>query len=179
MMNNIRTKDVGNEFKQWAGMEMEQDLELDGVDMEILAHLQKDGAMSNAEMAKKIQLSPSACLGRTKRLRQAGVIQRYAAIIDAAKVGLDVFTYVFVSLEPHDRQTTEAFLASIKEIDRVTECHNISGNHDYLLKVVSRNIKEYRDFVIDTLIEVPGVGKVETSVVLSTEKMSYRLPLST
>ncbi len=152
--------------------------ELDQIDMAIITHLQKDAAISNAELAKKIDLSPSACLGRCKRLKQSGVIRQFAAIVDERKVGLDVITYVFVSLSPHNRVTTEAFLKSIRQIPNVMECHNISGIHDYLLKIISPSINDYRNFVIDTLIEVPGVGKVETSVVLSTEKLSYQLPLA-
>jgi len=154
------------------------EITLDETDFDILAHLQSDATMTNAELAKKIGLSPSACLGRTRRLREAGVIRRYAAILDEEKVGLEVVTYVFVSLTPHDRATTEAFLARVREIPSITECHNISGVHDYLLKIVAPSMHAYRNFVIDTLIEVPGVGKVESSVVLSTEKQSFQLPLA-
>lgn len=151
---------------------------LDEIDFAILAHLQSDATISNAELAKQIALSPSACLGRTKRLKESGIIKRYTAVVDEQKIGLEMVAYVFVTLDPHDRQTTEAFLASIREISNVMECYNISGVYDYLLKIICPTIKEYRNFLIDTLIEVPGVGKVETSVVLSTEKQSFQLPLS-
>lgn len=150
----------------------------DEVDMAILTHLQKDSTITNAELAKQVGLSPSACLGRTKRLKEAGILKQFIAIVDEQKIGLEVVTFVFVSLEPHDRKTTESFLESIRKIPNVMECHNISGVHDYLLKIVAPSINAYRNFVIDTLIEVPGVGKVETSVVLSSEKLSYQLPLS-
>ncbi len=150
----------------------------DEVDMAILTHLQKDSTITNAELAKQVGLSPSACLGRTKRLKEAGILKQFIAIVDEQKIGLEVVTFVFVSLEPHDRKTTESFLESIRKIPNVMECHNISGIHDYLLKIVAPSINAYRNFVIDTLIEVPGVGKVETSVVLSSEKLSYQLPLS-
>ncbi len=152
--------------------------ELDRIDMEIINHLQRDAAISNSELAKNIDLSPSACLGRCKRLKQSGVIKQFTAIIDEQKVGLNVVTYVFVSLSPHNRATTEAFLQSIRHIPNIMECHNISGIHDYLLKIIAPSINDYRNFIIDTLIEVPGVGKVETSVVLSTEKLSYELPIT-
>jgi Lrp/AsnC family transcriptional regulator len=151
--------------------------EFDQLDTAILAHLQEDSTISNADLAQKIGLSPSACLGRTKRLRQTGVIRGFVAIVDEHRVGLEVTTYVFVSLQPHDRETTELFLKSINDIPNVMECHNISGVHDYLLKIISPSIRAYRDFVIDTLIEVPGVGKVESTVVLSTEKLIYKLPM--
>lgn len=150
----------------------------DAIDLAILTLLQQDATITNAELAKQVGLSASACLGRVKRLRDGGVIKKYAAIIDEQKVGLEVVTYVFVTLTPHDRETTESFLASIREIPHVMECYNISGVYDYLLKIIAPTIKDYRNFVIDTLIEVPGVGKVETSVVLSTEKQSFQLPLT-
>lgn len=150
----------------------------DEVDMAILGHLQRDSTITNAELAKQVGLSPSACLGRTKRLKEAGIIKQFVAIVDERKIGLEIVTFVAVSLAPHDRKTTEAFLESIRATPNVLECHNISGVHDYLLKIVSPSINDYRNFVIDTLIEVPGVGKVETSVVLSSEKLSYQLPLA-
>ena len=149
----------------------------DDIDLSILMHLQKDSTITNAELAKQIGLSPSACLGRTKRLKKAGVIKCFTAIIDEQKVGLEVVTFVFVTLNPHDRETTENFLTHIRELANIQECYNISGRYDYLLKIVSPSIDDYRNFVIDTLIEVPGVGKVETSVVLSSEKQTYQLPL--
>nr|MBF0222780.1 Lrp/AsnC family transcriptional regulator [Desulfobulbaceae bacterium] len=147
------------------------------VDLAILTHLQKDATITNAELAKQVGLSPSACLGRTKRLKETGVIKRITAVIDEQKVGLEIVTFVFVTLSPHDRATTEAFLTHVRSLANIQECYNISGNYDYLLKIVSPSIREYRNFIIDTLIEIPGVGKVETSVVLSSEKQSSQLPL--
>ncbi|MEJ2691365.1 MAG: Lrp/AsnC family transcriptional regulator [Deltaproteobacteria bacterium] len=150
----------------------------DQVDMAILSLLQADATITNAELAKQVGLSPSACLGRTRRLKEAGILKGFVAILDEQKVGLEVVTFVFVSLTPHNRKTTEAFLKGIHEIPQVMECHNISGVHDYLLKIVAPSISDYRSFIIDTLIEVPGVDKIETSVVLSCEKLSHQLPLA-
>lgn len=149
----------------------------DETDLAILTQLQEDATITNAELAKRIGLSPSACLGRTKRLKETGVIKRLTATLDEQKVGLEVVTFVFITLSPHDRSTTETFLTHIRGLANVQECYNISGKYDYLLKVVSPSISHYRNFVIDTLIEVPGVGKVETTVVLSSEKQTYQLPL--
>ena len=150
----------------------------DQVDMAILSLLQADATITNAELAKQVGLSPSACLGRTKRLKETGVLKQIVAIVDEQKVGLEVVSFVFVSLTPHNRKTTDSFLKSIHKLPQVMECHNISGVHDYLLKIVAPSISDYRSFVIDKLIEVPGVGKVETSMVLSCEKLSHQLPLN-
>ena len=174
---NINTQYLWRQEKQMT-TNQQSNQTYDEVDMAILTHLQKDSTITNAELAKQIGLSPSACLGRTKRLKEAGIIKQFIAIVDEQKIGLEVVTFVFVSLKPHDRETTESFLESIQEIPSIMECYNISGVHDYLLKIVAPSIKAYRNFVIDTLIEVPGVDTVETSVVLSSEKLSYQLPLA-
>jgi len=149
----------------------------DEIDLTILTHLQEDATVTNVELAKRIGLSPSACLGRIRRLKEAGVIKRLTAILDEQKVGLEAVTFVFVTLSPHDRVTTETFLAHIHGLDNVQECYSISGKYDYLLKIISTSLAQYRNFVIDTLIEAPGVDKVETTVVLSNEKQTYQLPL--
>ncbi len=151
---------------------------IDEKDLAILSQLQQDSTITNAELAKQVGLSPSACLGRSKRLKETGMIKQFVAILDEQKVGLEIVTFVFVTLQPHDRKTTEEFLDAIRRIPHIMECYNISGNYDYLLKILAPSISAYRNFVIDTLIEVPGVGKVETTVVLSSEKLSHQLPLS-
>ncbi len=151
---------------------------IDEKDLAILSQLQQDSTITNAELAKQVGLSPSACLGRSKRLKENGMIKQFVAVLDEQKVGLEIVTFVFVTLQPHDRKTTEEFLDAIRRIPHIMECYNISGNYDYLLKILAPSISAYRNFVIDTLIEVPGVGKVETTVVLSSEKLSHQLPLS-
>jgi Lrp/AsnC family transcriptional regulator, leucine-responsive regulatory protein len=151
--------------------------ELDVCDIEIINILQSDPLISNLELSKKIELSPSACLSRTKRLKELGVIKQYAAIIDEKKVGLEVIAFTYVNLSPHNRNTSNAFLAKVKETPQILECYNITGNWDYLLKIVFHDIASCRDFLIDSLLEFTGVNKIETSIVLSTDKKSFYLPL--
>jgi Lrp/AsnC family transcriptional regulator len=157
--------------------DMAEQFNLDGMDQAILKLLQLDATITNAELSKRVNLSPSACLGRTKRLREAGIIKQYVAVVDENRIGLEVSTFVFISLSPHNRKTTELFLAGIKEIPQIMECYNISGKFDYLLKIVSPGLKDYREFVINNLIELPGVGRIESMVVLSKEKQIFDLPL--
>ena len=152
-------------------------LDLDSCDKEIINCLQSDALISNIELSKKIGLSPSACLGRTKRLKELGVIKQYAAIIDEKKVGLEVIAFTYVNLSPHNRNTSNAFLSKVKETNQILECYNITGNWDYLLKIVFHDIASCRDFLIDSLLEFPGINKIETSIVLSTDKQSFYLPL--
>ena len=152
-------------------------LDFDNYDKEIINILQNDSSISNIELSKKIGLSPSTCLGRTKSLKELGIIKQYAAIIDEKKVGLEIVAFTFVNLSPHNRNTANAFLSKVKETPQILECYNITGNWDYLLKIVSHNIATYRDFVIDSLLEFPGINKVETNIVLCTDKQSFYLPI--
>lgn len=152
-------------------------LDFDSYDKEIIDILQSDASISNIELSKKIGLSPSACLSRTKRLKELGIIKQYATIIDEKKVGLEIVAFTFVNLSPHNRNTANAFLTKVKGTPQILECYNITGNWDYLLKIVSHDIATYRDFLIDSLLEFPGVNKVETNIVLGTDKQSFYLPI--
>ncbi len=152
-------------------------LEFDNYDKEIIDILQSNASISNIDLSKKIGLSPSACLGRTKRLEDLSVIKQYAAVIDAKTIGLEIVAFTFVNLSPHNRKTGNAFLAKIRETPQILECYNITGNWDYLLKIVSHDIASYRDFVIDSLLAFPGINKIESTIVLSTDKQSFHLPV--
>jgi len=151
---------------------------LDEIDKSILIFLQTDAALSNAELAEHVGLSPSACLSRTRNLKKKGVIKKYTAVIDEQKVGLAVMTFTFVTLSPHNRTVAEAFCEQIRNVPQVVECYNITGNWDYLLKIVSPTIETYRDFIMDSLLTIHAVNKVETLVVLKSEKQSGVLPFS-
>jgi Lrp/AsnC family transcriptional regulator len=153
--------------------------QLDDTDIAILELLQADASVSNSELAARVGLSPSACLARVNRLRERGVIERFTAIVEHEKVGLPVTTFSFVTLSKHSRKAAEAFLQKIMDMSQVTECYNVTGRADYLLKIIAPGISSYRDFVIDGLIGIPGVEHVETLVVMKTEKRSFSLPLST
>ena len=150
---------------------------LDHTDTAILDLLQFDSSIANSELAAKVGLSPSASLARTKSLRRRGVLRRFTAIVDQEKVGLPVSTFTFVTLSKHSRKAAEAFLKKIEKMPQVMECYNVTGQADYLLKIISPDISSYRDFIIDGLIEIQGVEHVETLVVLKTEKCNFSLPL--
>ncbi len=152
-------------------------LAFDSCDKEIIDILQNDSSISNIELSKKIGLSPSACLSRTKRLKELGVIKQFATIIDEKKVGLEIVAFTFVNLSPHNRKTANAFLLKVKETPKILECYNVTGSWDYLLKIVSHDIASYRDFIMDSLLEFPGVNKIDTNIVLGTDKQSFCLPI--
>lgn len=152
-------------------------LDFDNCDKEILDILQNDSSISNIELSKKIGLSASACLSRTKRLKELGVIKQYATIIDEKKIGLEIVAFTFVNLSPHTRNTANDFISKVKETPQILECYNITGSWDYLLKIVSHDIASYRNFIMDSLLEFPGVNKIDTNLVLGTDKQSFYLPI--
>ena len=151
---------------------------LDHTDTVILDLLQLDSSIANSELAAKVGLSPSACLARTKSLRQRGVLKQFTAVVDQEKVGLPVSTFTFVTLSKHSRKAAQAFLQKVENMPQVMECYNVTGRADYLLKIISPDISSYRDFVIDGLIGIQGVNHVETLVILKTEKRNFSLPMN-
>lgn len=151
---------------------------LDDSDLSILSELQGDARITNSELAPKVGLSTSACLARTNRLREQGVIKQFATIVDHEKVGFDIVAFTFVDLSPHSQQIASAFSAAIENLANVTESYHLTGVHDYMLKIVARNLPDYRDFIHNSLLTIPGVSKVESMMVLNIEKQQFALPVS-
>lgn len=150
---------------------------LDHYDKAIIYALQEDSSISNLELSKAIGLSPSACLARTKNLREQGVIQQYTMFVDEKKLGMETVAFAMVNLSPLTRETANSFVDKINHIPNVLECYTITGERDYLLKIVAQDMVGYRDFVIDTLMAIPGVNRVETSMVMQTEKRTLSIPI--
>ncbi|HHY28922.1 MAG TPA: Lrp/AsnC family transcriptional regulator [Desulfitobacterium dehalogenans] len=154
---------------------METDFDIQ--DKAIIHALQEDSSISNLELSKKIGLSPSACLARTKNLREQRVIKQYTAFVDEKKIGIELIAFTMVNLSPLNREIANNFLATINEIPNVLECYTVTGSRDFLLKVVAKDIATFRDFIIDTIMAIPGVNKVETSIVMNTDKRTLTIPL--
>ncbi len=152
---------------------------IDKTDEKILSILQKKGRISNAELARQINLSPPPTLERVKKLERNGVIQNYVALVNPTELGLTCFTYVEVTLVRHGREGVERFMNAITKLDEVMECHHITGGADFLLKVASRDIPDYENFVLHKLTALPEVQHLKTMVVLSTLKHETCLPMLT
>lgn len=150
---------------------------LDQTDKKILTLLQQDASVSNLELSKAIGLSPSACLTRTKSLKEEGYIKQYTAILDEARVGMQVVAFVMINLSPISRETIEAFLAKIYQLPNVLECYTLAGGNDYLLKVVAPNVQAYRDYVVDRIMSIPNVSSMETNLVITTDKRNLAIPI--
>jgi Lrp/AsnC family leucine-responsive transcriptional regulator len=150
---------------------------LDRTDLLLLAELQQGGRLTNAELAERVHLSPSACLRRVQRLERDGVIAGYRAEVDPTKLGLDLTAFVRVQLARHDAAAIEAFSAGVNAWDEVIACHALTGDMDYLLHVVVRDLEHFSRFLLDRLLGQAGVADVNSSFVLRTVKAFRGLPL--
>lgn len=150
---------------------------LDQYDRAILKELQEDSSISNLELSKKIGLSASACLSRTKSLIESGVISKFTIIADESKLGMNTLAFALVNLTPLNRNTIRSFLKNVRKFPQVQECYTLTGSHDFLLKIIARNMSSYRDFIIDSLMKNADVSRVETSIVMEVEKRSVDIPI--
>lgn len=152
-------------------------ISLDHYDRAILNELQADASISNLELSKKIGLSASACLTRTKNLRELGVIKQFTTIVDERKLGMELLAFALVNLTPLNQETIYVFLEKVNQYPQVQECYTLTGSHDYLLKIVVKDMQDYRDFLIHHLMENVAVSRVETSVVMGVEKRTTVVPV--
>lgn len=150
---------------------------LDEIDRKILGFLQADGRMTNAELAKRIDLSPPSALHRVRALERAGYIRRYCAVLDAEKLGYKVTVWAMISLSLHQDQPIESFRASIAEIREIAECYHVSGEFDFLLKILVPDIRSYEQLIRDKLSRIRGIQQIKSSFVLATPKHSAQLPI--
>lgn len=151
---------------------------IDETDKKILTLLQRDGRLTNAEIAEKVGLSVSAAHRRVKQLEADGVIAGYSANVNRAAAGLNVFAYVFVKLDSHAEDALAAFERQVNLIDEVVSCSAISGGGDYILQVVARDMDGFADVALKKLARLPGVKDSSSNFVLSTMKQAAGWPLS-
>ena len=150
---------------------------LDSIDKAILRELQSDGSISNLDLSKKVGLSPSACLARTRNLVETGVIKKFATIVDEKKLGMEVLAFVLINLSPLNRETIHPFSEDVNRLPQVQECYTLTGSHDYLFKIVAKDLKSYKDFIIDQLMQNTTISSVETSMVMDVEKRTVEVPI--
>jgi Lrp/AsnC family leucine-responsive transcriptional regulator len=152
---------------------------LDRTDLAILAVLQAEGRIANAELAGRVSLSSSACLRRVQRLEADGIIRGYAATLSAQALGLGLQAFVRVQLSRHDSGAIDGFVERVQAWDEVIACHALTGDMDYLLQVVVADLEHFSRFLLDRLLNQAGVADVNSSFVLRTVKAARGLPLAT
>jgi Lrp/AsnC family transcriptional regulator, leucine-responsive regulatory protein len=153
-------------------------MELDRTDKRILGELQTNGRISNQELADRVGLSPSPCLRRVKQLEEDGVIEGYAALVNASKLGLKMMALIQIRMDRHTPERFDAFEKTLRDYPQVLECILITGQSaDYQVKVIVEDMEEYQDFLLNKVTPLPGVSDVHSSFVLRQVIYTTALPL--
>ena len=150
---------------------------LDDTDRKILELLQQDSNITNALLAQAIGLSPAPTLERVKKLEQFGVIKGYHASVDAAAVGIGVSTFVLVNLKGHNKENITRFTKAIAEIPEIVECHHVTGQADFMLRIVCADIPAYQSLMLEQVTNIDVVDNMQSMVILSTFKDSNVIPV--
>ncbi|RRJ84832.1 Lrp/AsnC family transcriptional regulator [Aestuariirhabdus litorea] len=150
---------------------------LDRYDLRIIHELQRDARLSHVTLSERVSLSPSQCARRLQRLEEEGVITGYHAQVNAPLLGLDVVALININLEKHRDNITAAFEEAVRQRPEITECLLVTGEGDYELRVVARNLQAFSSFITDQLMKMPGVASIRSNIQLCQIKSSPLLPL--
>ncbi|MCB6185059.1 Lrp/AsnC family transcriptional regulator [Leeia sp. TBRC 13508] len=152
-------------------------IEIDKVDVAIIDRLQQDGRQSNAKIAEQLTMSEASCWRRQKRLEEIGVIEGYQAILNRRKLGFGVMAFVQIVCTEHGEEATAQFEQIVSLCPNVLACHNTTGEADFLLQVVARDLDDYSQFVEKVLRKLPGVFSIRSNISLRELKVTNKLPL--
>ncbi|MBL0944805.1 MAG: Lrp/AsnC family transcriptional regulator [Hydrogenophaga sp.] len=153
-------------------------MNLDALDRRILHELQQDGSLSNVALAQRVGLSPSPCLARVKALEKAGVIRQYVALADAARLGLGLNVFINISLKTQSKEALARFERHIADFDEVMECYLMTGDSDYLIRVVVPDMGTLERFILERLAPLPELEKIRSSFALKQVRYKTALPLA-
>jgi DNA-binding Lrp family transcriptional regulator len=150
---------------------------IDDIDLQILGELQKDGRMTNVELARKVGLTAPPCLRRVRALEEAGAITSYHAVVDPAMLGYTITVFAMVSLKSQAEADLKAFQDHVAALPEVRECHMLNGEIDFILKVVAKDLQSFQQFLTSKLTPAPNVVSVKTSLTIRTSKNLPGVPL--
>lgn len=150
----------------------------DAVDRRILKALQSEPTVTMAELADAVGLSQTPCWRRVKQMEETGVIQRRAVLLDARKLGFAVNVFAHVKIGQHDEDTLEAFEERVREHPEIVECFSMSGESDYVMRIIAKSIEDYERFLKKVLLHLPGVSAVNSSFALKMVKMTTDIPIT-
>ncbi len=151
---------------------------LDDIDRRILAELQRDGRLSNVELAARVGLSASPCLARVRRLEREGILKGYVALVSPEALGLAITVFIQVTLERQSERTLEIFETRVRAFPEVMECYLMTGDSDYLLRLVAPDVQALQRFIIQDLTTIPGVANIRSSFALKQVAYRTALPLA-
>lgn len=150
---------------------------LDEVNRKILRLLQKNARISNTELADKVNLSPTPCLRRLKRLQEDGYIEGYSAILNKKAIGLNVSAFVFANLEKNTKESGDLFESDLRKLPEVTECCVVTGRYDYVLRVVTKDLETYDKFIKEKLANIDSIANLESMIILNQNIEKNELPI--
>lgn len=149
----------------------------DATDLRILRELQADARLTNVALAERVALSPSPCLARVRSLEADGTIARYVTLLEPRRLGLGVSVFVQITLERQSEQALEEFERAIRAYDEVMECYLMTGDADYLIRIVVPDVEALQRFIVEALSKLPGVANIRSSFALKQVKYETALPL--
>lgn len=149
---------------------------IDETDILILHELQDDGHLTIKELSQKVHLSVSPVYERVRRLEREGFIKRYVAVLDPEKLDCGFMAFCYLKMKQHSHENAVQIMQRVQDIPEIAECYNISGDFDFLLKIYVRNMRQYQEFVMRILGDIPAIGSLNSSFVLGEVKNSHRLP---
>jgi len=150
---------------------------LDDTDKQILKILQEDAKITNSQLAKEVGLSPAPTLERVRKLESSGVIQSYHAKLNPDFFGMGVGIFLQITLYSHKKHQIQTFVEKMNNIEQVVECHHITGSGDFLIKILTNDIKSYHDFILNNLIDIEEIGNMQSMIILKTYKQSRSFDL--
>ena len=150
---------------------------LDKQDIRILNELQQCGRLSNVELAQRVNLSPSPCLARVRELERAGIIDRYVALLEPSKIGLNLSVFIAITLERQVEKALEHFENAMTRYHEVMECYLMTGDSDYLIRVVVSDVRALEHFIVNELSKISGISNIRSSIALKQVKYETGLPL--
>ena len=150
---------------------------LDSIDRRLLAELQDEGRVTNVDLARRVGLTAPPCLRRVRALEEAGVIRGYHADLDASSLGFTITVFAMVSLKSQAEEDLRGFEEHIKGLPEVRECHMLNGEIDFILKIVSKDLQSFQEFLTSKLTPAPNVASVKTSLTIRTAKNEPGVPL--
>ena len=152
-------------------------LKLDRIDRHILELMQENGRISNLELAELVGLSPSPCSRRVKALEDAGLIDTHVTLLNARQLGLTLTAYIHISMDRHTPERFENFDNAVKDLPEVLECFSVSGNADYVLRIVAPDLAAFSELMMKRVLRLPGIANIKTDIVLGKVKQTHVLPL--
>ncbi len=155
---------------------METTTHLDKIDIEILKKLQENARLTVKELAAAVHLSPTPTYERMKRLEREGYIEKYVAVVDAEKVNCGFVAFCYLKMKQHTYENATKLMQAMDEIDEVTECYNISGEYDFLLKIYTKDMKSYQNLLLRILGDLDCIGSLNSSFVLGEVKNTHVMP---